>query len=1263
MDNKAKEVLLGHSSSAELKSTNQSAHKETKGIMSATAVDNGSHKGAGIFYDPSANATSQSSTQDKKEAVAALSASLAFRRFDNGGTNSTSVKELDSSLASRDSLDDSLRQFKESILRSGSNNTSSSSGKVMTPLRRSFQGYETSSIRSALSLRRSLPNNSYHSGHHIDGDIQDIDFSDDDDDDDDEDNDNSSLNSHDLKKEVNGRGRGKTDDKDDDKEESMTISILESKRLSSEYSHLDGTTASSDDSDDSTHANDAIGGRSNASLDLEADDLQSIEMDAVKHLSSNSIGLGHHPATTSTATATLGFVSSLQRIFDSSQDGKIQQQNPGTTQFAPSSASLSSNKNHTSISSSSSLSKSQSCSKSSSNKESSSTTIDNNNKNWSNRIYPIKQPKKEKRKIKVSNSNNSLHSMLSKGSNSSFGKRWQKSSYQGKLAARVDNSNNHNSSWKDASLSSILKHHPHSLSSAKHSPKRLSSQDSDGHRRKPRTVSWSLDNDHKMSDMSITHTNKNNSANASAHKLGNSQKQQRNSSLLSQGDESIDLDEMLKMGETWEATAATQSLTPPPKQQRTSLATSLEADEELLASMIHLAQHLGDSSGSWGNHVSLSSGNDYSENGSNTAAKSEGQAGDVAKLNKSTLDRGKEGSEEADKNTASPTDACVANNDVDNTLTASKTATTDNETTKTQPMQQEQLGDKMVRQPSTTSAAVTRLVYQEVEDYRTRLQRKRASMEMMEAGSTAATSNNNISGSNGRASSSSQAEELNELLLENATSISNALLLQRALYSLGIHASDTRPAGAVTGNDGGNSASRTSSNGSQGGASMNVGDNPNATIPRAHSEHTGINRMALNHLRQTLSGSGTTPTRRESPSTNTNITSSSPPPESNNAQWNTFSSATASNNSSNSSNPFTAMFNRRRFTYQEGAEPAQTVASPPQIGAYHSNEPAPLLFRRTFNANAPNRRASRAEARRNTLETLAMEDTAREVSASAATRNRSCPATMFETDIFDDDNSSSSSEDGTYARSPSLTDQANVRNSSSTIVVSNTTLASPPTTTSSNSNNVSPTGQSAGLTSSSYQGSSFRPASIAPTQTSNRPRVGSQLSSTTTNRSSLISSTNTRESIRSIGWNDLEEQLSNTNLNESDGTPTNNNNSNSSELSRQGLRSYLMASVRRQSYNSRRMIQAILVSDEIVEAIDCSTHENNNNNDVEMEGGEEQQSEIQARLAMMEELLEEQDEEQRRILERYYQRERILIVLVTVSVAVIIALVVVIIVV
>ena len=72
-----------------------------------------------------------------------------------------------------------------------------------------------------------------------------------------------------------------------------------------------------------------------------------------------------------------------------------------------------------------------------------------------------------------------------------------------------------------------------------------------------------------------------------------------------------------------------------------------------------------------------------------------------------------------------------------------------------------------------------------------------------------------------------------------------------------------------------------------------------------------------------------------------------------------------------------------------------------------------------------------------------------EASSSVATRNRSCPATMFETDIFDDDGSScssSSSEDGTYARSESLTDQANVRNSSSTIVVSNTTeLARPPT--------------------------------------------------------------------------------------------------------------------------------------------------------------------------------------------------------------------------
>ena len=167
MDNKeeAKEVLLGHSSPAELKSTKpQSAHNNN---MATAAVENSSHKEAGIFYDPSTNA-SQSPTQDKKEAVAALSASLTFRRFDNGGTNSTAAEELDSSLASRDSLDASLRQFKETILRrSNTSSRSGSSGKVMTPLRRSFQGNGTSSIQSALSLRRSLPNNSYHSGQHI----------------------------------------------------------------------------------------------------------------------------------------------------------------------------------------------------------------------------------------------------------------------------------------------------------------------------------------------------------------------------------------------------------------------------------------------------------------------------------------------------------------------------------------------------------------------------------------------------------------------------------------------------------------------------------------------------------------------------------------------------------------------------------------------------------------------------------------------------------------------------------------------------------------------------------------------------------------------------------------------------------------------------------------------------------------------------------------------------------------------------------------
>ena len=114
----------------------------------------------------------------------------------------------------------------------------------------------------------------------------------------------------------------------------------------------------------------------------------------------------------------------------------------------------------------------------------------------------------------------------------------------------------------------------------------------------------------------------------------------------------------------------------------------------------------------------------------------------------------------------------------------------------------------------------------------------------------------------------------------------------------------------------------------------------------------------------------------------------------------------------------------------------------------------------------------------------------------------------------------------------------------------------------------------------------------------------------------------------------------------------------------ESLHSYLMASVRRQSYNSKKMLQAILVSDEIVEAdhIETTYHEDSSTDgmhgDIEM--GES--ASMQARLVMMEELLEENEEEQELILQRYEKRERIMKGLVSVSVVVIIALVVVIIV-
>eukprot|EP00984_Skeletonema_dohrnii_P017322 scaffold7864_cov122-Skeletonema_dohrnii-CCMP3373.AAC.12 len=92
------------------------------------------------------------------------------------------------------------------------------------------------------------------------------------------------------------------------------------------------------------------------------------------------------------------------------------------------------------------------------------------------------------------------------------------------------------------------------------------------------------------------------------------------------------------------------------------------------------------------------------------------------------------------------------------------------------------------------------------------------------------------------------------------------------------------------------------------------------------------------------------------------------------------------------------------------------------------------------------------------------------------------------------------------------------------------------------------------------------------------------------------------------------------------------------------------SSVRRQSRRALQMIQAVLVSDEIVEAVEAEHIPNGEDgflfpNDLE-------------RMDMMEELLEEKEEEARMIEDRYRRRERVWMVVVTVLVVVVVALVV-----
>jgi len=512
--------------------------------------------------------------------------------------------------------------------------------------------------------------------------------------------------------------------------------------------------------------------------------------------------------------------------------------------------------------------------------------------------------------------------------------------------------------------------------------------------------------------------------------------------------------------------------------------------------------------------------------------------------------------------------------------------------------QQEDICSRLDQSSPPTVATVTRLAYQEVEDYRTRLQKKRASM-MEDENSDAAAKKN---------TTREETQELNELLLENATNISNALLLQRALYTLRIHNnnSSNHPGG-----DGANTAAEWNALNAEG------------TIPRrAHSEHTGIDRMALNHF-LTLSSSAT----NSAPSNDNNFSATTNSSQSNN-DWNTPSS-----NSNN--NPFSAITSRRN-TYQEGQGESNRTSSapPPQIGAHQSNEPAPLLFRRTFTSTAPNRREARVEARRHTLQTLARERSRSSSEAAVSSNSSSDRSRVLVNDVNFND-SSDCSTGGTHHRirhSNSL----NYNNNDDTTITPSSSVATSGDTRDADSYNGSPnSGRNNGLVASCRSAmSSPHPQNLAP--------------------SSIMMTTTGEEADHDNYQND-------------DSTYHHDYNNNPTVSHHQSLRDLLRASVRHQSFrNSKRLLHAILVSDEIVEADHVETIFHNDNDTATLNNAlprygdaENLVPSLQERLVMMEDLLGEQDEEQRHVLGRYRRREKILVVLMVLSVMIIIVLIIV----
>lgn len=441
-----------------------------------------------------------------------------------------------------------------------------------------------------------------------------------------------------------------------------------------------------------------------------------------------------------------------------------------------------------------------------------------------------------------------------------------------------------------------------------------------------------------------------------------------------------------------------------------------------------------------------------------------------------------------------------------------------------------------------TAIAVTTLAYQEVEDYRARLRRKREEMEGIDSQQQQQQCPNELS-------------HLNELLLESATNINNAVLLQRALYALRIH----RGSLAAVDNRVLDSSERTADPSSND-VNHHSSRSNSCLGSRSRSEHTGLDQLALNRLLSLTSSvgssirsSGTTDSVQvDAANTNQTWTTITAPSNNNNIN---------ENNSIQSSNPSSTLVRRRH-----------TALGAPQVGAYHQNEPAPLLFRRTY--AHPNRSERRQATRRATLDELHLARTSCTDSGNRDSGGQEQPPRRRRRTSFDSITSGASqSSNSDYW--PNIDEE------------------------------------SANLVEEFAMALQYSPTTNSPAGNSITARVTPYNADEGYNRSDR------RGSASSVGSNNPHNILLTA-----------------------------RTSIRNRSTRHRQMIQAVLVSDEIVEAAHVVPSDNEGAvfpNDLE-------------RMKMIEEMLEEKEEEARIMEEIYRRRERVWIVAVTLLIVTVIAL-------